>query len=234
MDIHKPKAWHSLREFLKEYLIIVVGVLTALGAEQGVEWLHWRHEAAIADAALLRELHFMGNRAFEAVVAWPCEQKRLDQLSADLRHTKGMWKAQWYDNEGTRTAFVAPAHAWLSTSWEEYKSNGAVQHLPDDRRRLFGTAYVDVEGERAWDATLGQASAELAILTDDLPLSEVTRDRELAAIERARHAGAFAARVGKQFVGVLGRLGLTFTEAEQHPDVAACRARFSGATAEER
>jgi hypothetical protein len=99
---------------------------------------------------------------------------------------------------------------------------------------LFGTAYVDVEGERAWDATLGQASAELAILTDDLPLSEVTRDRELAAIERARHAGAFAARVGKQFVGVLGRLGLTFTEAEQHPDVAACRARFSGATAEER
>ena len=42
MDIHKPKPWHSFREFLKEYLIIVVGVLTALGAEQAVEWLHWR------------------------------------------------------------------------------------------------------------------------------------------------------------------------------------------------
>ena len=35
MDIHKPKAWHGVREFLKEYMIIVVGVLTALGAEQG-------------------------------------------------------------------------------------------------------------------------------------------------------------------------------------------------------
>ncbi len=44
MDIHKPKPWHGFREFLKEYVIIVVGVLTALGAEQGVEWLHWRHE----------------------------------------------------------------------------------------------------------------------------------------------------------------------------------------------
>jgi hypothetical protein len=33
MDLHKPRPWHSLREFLKEYLIIVVGVLTALGAE---------------------------------------------------------------------------------------------------------------------------------------------------------------------------------------------------------
>lgn len=32
MDIHKPKPWHGVREFLKEYLIIVVGVLTALAA----------------------------------------------------------------------------------------------------------------------------------------------------------------------------------------------------------
>ncbi len=46
MDLHKPKPWHGLREFLKEYLIIVVGVLTALTAEAGVEWLHWRHLAS--------------------------------------------------------------------------------------------------------------------------------------------------------------------------------------------
>ena len=25
MDLHKPKPWHGLREFLKEYVIIVVG-----------------------------------------------------------------------------------------------------------------------------------------------------------------------------------------------------------------
>jgi hypothetical protein len=35
MDIHKPKPWHGLREFLKEYLIIVVGVMTALAGECG-------------------------------------------------------------------------------------------------------------------------------------------------------------------------------------------------------
>jgi hypothetical protein len=37
MDIHKPKPWHGLREFLKEYAIIVVGVLTALAGEQAVD-----------------------------------------------------------------------------------------------------------------------------------------------------------------------------------------------------
>src|SRR5882757_9740253 len=92
MDIHKPKAWRGVREFLKEYVIIVVGVLTALGAEQGVEWLHWRHEIAVADASLRKELRFDGLYAFEAIAAWPCEQKRLDELSAALRRTKGLWK----------------------------------------------------------------------------------------------------------------------------------------------
>ena len=46
MDIHKSKPWHSVREFFKEYLIIVVGVLTALGAEQVAEATHERAIAA--------------------------------------------------------------------------------------------------------------------------------------------------------------------------------------------
>jgi len=35
VEVHKPKPWHGVREFLKEYVIIVVEVLTALAAEQG-------------------------------------------------------------------------------------------------------------------------------------------------------------------------------------------------------
>ena len=31
MDIHKPKPWHGVREFLKEIGTIVIGVLIALG-----------------------------------------------------------------------------------------------------------------------------------------------------------------------------------------------------------
>jgi hypothetical protein len=70
MDIHKPKPWHGFREFLKEYLIIVVGVLTALGAEQAVEWLHWRHVVEDARAGLhlglQRLLHEAAEREAES------------------------------------------------------------------------------------------------------------------------------------------------------------------------
>jgi hypothetical protein len=40
MEIHHPKPFHGWREFLKEYAIIVLGVLTALAAEQTAEALH--------------------------------------------------------------------------------------------------------------------------------------------------------------------------------------------------
>ena len=226
MDIHKSKPWHGLREFLKEYLIIVVGVLTALGAEQVVEQLHWRHEVAVADAALVKALHLNGTFAYGAIASWPCEQRRLDELSAHLRRANGIWKGQSYTFHERRLSFVAPGHAWPTTSWEEYQSNGAVQHMSDERRALFNTAYIDVEGERGWNKEQGQASADLAILADDLPLSEVTRDRELAAIEQARLAGYFAARVGQQLIDVTAKLGVTYTEGERHPQVPACMAQF--------
>ena len=52
MDIHKPKPWHGWREFLKEYAIIVVGVLTALAAEQVVERVRWMERVDAAEARL--------------------------------------------------------------------------------------------------------------------------------------------------------------------------------------
>jgi hypothetical protein len=63
MDIHKPKPWHSVREFLKEYVIIVIGVLTALGAQQGVEALQNRAQAAEA-RELIRGSSSSTSRAF--------------------------------------------------------------------------------------------------------------------------------------------------------------------------
>jgi len=84
VDLHKPKPWHGVREFLKEYLIIVVGVLTALAAEAVVEWAHWRHQAELAHGALAYDM--------KRVMGWsgwqdsrtPCMAQRLTELEGAL------------------------------------------------------------------------------------------------------------------------------------------------------
>ena len=46
MHVHVPKPLHGWKAFFNEIFVIVIGVLIALGFEQVVEELHWRHKVA--------------------------------------------------------------------------------------------------------------------------------------------------------------------------------------------
>lgn len=56
MEIHKPRAAHSWREFAIEIGTIICGILIALALEQAVEWAHARHQADQLDRALKLEV----------------------------------------------------------------------------------------------------------------------------------------------------------------------------------
>ena len=56
MDIHRPKAARSIREFLIEIGTIVCGILIALGLEQAVEAWHWHHVVGEEREALRDEV----------------------------------------------------------------------------------------------------------------------------------------------------------------------------------
>jgi len=125
MDLHKPKPWHGVREFLKEYLIIVVGVLTALGGEQVVEALHGRHQAEAGEAelriAFVREVNNAALRAAQDA----CVTRRLADLSVVLRQAE-------------RTGRLPPLGAighpsftpWTVGVWPVLVADQAVSHLP--------------------------------------------------------------------------------------------------------
>ena len=84
MDIHKPKPWHGVREFLKEYLIIVIGVLTALAAEQAVEAVHERGLARQASEAIDAEMQDNVNRIAYRQAQQPCVERRLAEITGLL------------------------------------------------------------------------------------------------------------------------------------------------------
>ena len=127
MDIHKPKPWHSLREFLKEYVIIVVGVLTALGAEASVEALHWRHQSELAHEALAYDMKRVMGWAGEIDVQGPCIDARLTELDAILD------KAQ----ESGRLPPLGPLAKPIGAAWNLRAWCGP--HLRTDPRSLFRT-----------------------------------------------------------------------------------------------
>ena len=85
MDIHKPKAAHSVHEFLIEIGTIICGILIALALEQGVEWAHWGHVLKEERAALDADRTFMYRAMLTRVDAQPCVDQRLADIGEILR-----------------------------------------------------------------------------------------------------------------------------------------------------
>lgn len=81
VEIHKPKPVHGWREFISEVGIIVLGVLIALSAEQGVESIHWRHKVEAVKEAVRHELVEDDlPQAYARVVIGHCLGQQLDRL----------------------------------------------------------------------------------------------------------------------------------------------------------
>jgi hypothetical protein len=134
MDIHKPKPWHGVREFLKEYLIIVVGVLTALAGEQAVEAIHRHEEVAKAREALKLEVR----RDLTNAVMNGREDRCLGQVLL-------LWEA--YATGGPKPPMLKGAYNGLSsTTWDIVKTT-AVPNMPLDERVTFANFYTTVQGQ---------------------------------------------------------------------------------------
>ena len=136
MDIHKPKPWRNLRELLKEIGTIVVGVLIALGAEQAVEWLHWRHEVANERAALLDEAEANVSSVNYRIEEDPCITRRLAEVE-EAFHRQG---------KGLPLSVGQPVDRpplWVATtgSWDIALSGQALAHMPHKEKLGFSDAF---------------------------------------------------------------------------------------------
>jgi hypothetical protein len=136
MDLHKPKSWHSLREFLKEYVIIVVGVLTALAAEQGVGWLHERRLSAEAREAVMAEINLDITNLSQGLKNEPCVARKLDEIGVLLD------QAEDGGSFAPPVKVGAPEMRWVYTQrWEAATAGGRTSLLSSEEQLDFARVY---------------------------------------------------------------------------------------------
>lgn len=139
MDIHKPKPWHGLRAFLKEYAIIVLGVLTAITLEQTVEQLHWRHEVKMTHAALAEEMAD-DNAAFAfRIAARPCIERRLDFLEDVIERASKHQTVPILGRVITRIGW-----ALNDNEWEIGRASQTLNHFDDKELSVLSGYYLQI------------------------------------------------------------------------------------------
>jgi hypothetical protein len=146
MDIHKPKPWHGVREFLKEYLIIVVGVLTALGAEQVVEALHWSHQTRNTELTLSAEIQESVDSVAERQALDACLRSQLVALRAAAVAGGGGSAiapptAAATSGRVVGDLYQTPWRAWTSGSWSAAAASNSLNHVDPQRLIAYASAY---------------------------------------------------------------------------------------------
>lgn len=186
MDIHKPKAAHSLREFAIEIGTIICGILIALGLEQSVDYFHRRHEAHEAEEGLRASIQLNLVGAAQRVAIQPCLAARVVHLKEKLAVANGNWLAD-PDIAPVNAGYPVnvpgavhnPLRRMLLSSWQAALSSPALMAVPVTRRTLYAGVFEYFAGFNALEDREQAAQGDLTALGFDVQLTPETRARYL-------------------------------------------------------
>ena len=187
MDIHKPKAAHSWREFLIEIGTIICGILIALGLEQAVEWSRTEHEIAETREALKAEI---GQDGVNALIAASVDRCLLVAADRNILWAQG----------GPRPAFSTVPHPNIfSAVWEASRA-GPVLRMPTKERLAYAGFYALIQDERTFGDKLVDfysrdvRFANVAKLTPEQTstlIQDMTSEKLIAATDMVDNVGIF-------------------------------------------
>jgi len=136
MDVRKPKLVRNWRELFKEWGIIVLGVLTALLAEQAVQSVAWSHKVDAAIADMDNELGSGdGPQAYARLAIHDCVAARLNSLRSAVER-------------GDRAQSIAlidtiwlPERTYDSLAREAATASDVASHMPHERMLQYRIIY---------------------------------------------------------------------------------------------
>lgn len=137
MEIQKPKAAHSWREFLIEIGTIVCGILITLGLEQVIVRVEWSHRVHAAEEAMRQELLVDdGPEVDERVAMHDCLTGKLDEIrravETDAPRTEVVRLA-----EGYKLDFVT----YDTFARDDASHSGVIDHISADELNTWNKSY---------------------------------------------------------------------------------------------
>jgi hypothetical protein len=231
MEIHKPKAAHSWREFLTEIGTIICGILIALGLEQAIEAEHWAHKVETVQRGLERQLTIDAGYAFKLHAMKTCADQSMDVMEQALIKGRPDLLNTIYAAGGEGNPF--DPSAWQASAWDTAQTGDAVTHFNQERSEHYARnfRFVVTERELQWKLQDDYADVMSARFGSDV----ASRPARLAALERYRQTGLKANEIAEAYLDAAAEIGVRATkEAMQRSaqSANACMGRVSAAEAQ--
>ena len=214
-----PRLGRRGQSFLREVLIIIVGVLVALALEQLASNWRDRQRMTAMTAAMNEELADHAEVFFVRMQVRGCITAKLDALDALLArpNAAGPWR-----HVGRPPFFFSSRGAWNSDA-----SDLLSRHIGPERLRIYGESYQGMEqfiavAQQEQDHWIALQTLE----RQDEPLSGERRWRLVEASAAARNANLLLSAIAEQMLANIDRLGVRRNQTLSQVDIrsrAPCR-----------
>jgi hypothetical protein len=208
---HKPHPIHHWRDFLGEILIIVVGVLIALGLGQLVDELHWQQKVSQAERNMRVELGRDRTAAAQYAILASCTDRFLDRMQADLLHQDRTDLSRLH---ALGEPFVT--EPWTATAWDAAVASQVGDHMATDRFLNYAEAFRRADLMKEVQFRLRDHFA--AAMVGRFALANGQGQAEaLTASEELRRDITLARVITKDFIANTDALAITSNAAGETP-----------------
>jgi predicted transcriptional regulator len=223
VDIHKPHAAKTWKEFFIELGTIVTGILIAISLEQTVEAIHWRHKVDDAAQAMRLELRDAdGPQAYTRVALQACLDRQLDGLATAIAAGRSRTEIG-----ALATAYRPPYRTWDTEAWKATLASDVGSHVDAEEMINWSKPYrilPQLEGLNAQEHTDRIALQPAGRL--DAQLTQAEADAMLMAVQRLRADNHDMSRFSRYILFSGEKFGASMTGEQQSQLLAQLRAHY--------
>lgn len=197
------------RGFAVEIVIVVAGVLIALGAQQLAENWNDRQRSERDLAAVRAELIDIDFAASELEIVTPCVLAQLDAVQQRLVSGDRTPFPQFRQSTSGGTFVVrAPSRVWSSNVWSSVSDSGVLRRTRPTLERDLSNVFSQIDSQRRRNEDSRDRISQLSALSVLVPQSEDERFRLLGLIAQIRGGIALQDLVAGQLRDAMARAGM--------------------------
>lgn len=223
----KRHLFSDWRDFGREYAIIVLGVLTALLAQQAAQAIDWHEKVEAALTDMDNELGSgNGPQAYQRLAIHDCVASQLDRIETAVNQG---------DRGASRAAiarFWVPNRTWDSLARDAATASDVSPHMPHGRMLQYRIAYEMTPAmQRLAEKELGDLGHLRALPTGGGPLDSSEKLAVLDAIEALRIDNETFARESRFLLLRMRMMQLRLDRSFVEHDMREAGAHYSGCIA---
>jgi hypothetical protein len=197
------------RAFWSEIVIVVLGVVIALAANEAVQDWNWRNKVVDAEARLQGDIAWAFLWAAEKSASQPCIDAQLAAMARTvLESGDTLQPMPLLGSLNLQMVVRMPNRPYRFPVWDALLADGTASHFATQRQALYARISDGMAMSRTSEVETRRMSGNLLRMRDPIPLDPVVRADLLSDLNNLRSLTAFEGLNAQQRMRVIADAGL--------------------------